>query len=453
MFSMWARAQWARVAALGVAAPLLVGGMAPVSAQAAEHRMTPAYDSQSQVDYVADFQPDVVPAKPTCLTLNPIACFAPDTIRSAYGFPAVDDPVVNGAGRTIVIIEAFQSPTISDDLKAFDHMFRVPDPAKFVTVTLPGTPPFNPNDPHQFGWWHETAIDVEWAHAIAPLAGIILVQAISDKDADMVAALQYAVHHNLGDVISQSFGEAEACADAAVLRRQHAAFEAARKLGITVFASSGDQGAARQTCDGKPGSFMFGASTPASDPEVTAVGGTQLLAVPDGMPPDVHATYISETAWNTARGASGGGFSAIYRRPGYQAPFQKNNKARGLPDVAYDAANTSGFVVTWNGGGFLAFGTSAGTPQWAGIAALADQVSGHRLGSINSRLYKIARSDAYARAFHDVTTGNNSFGGFTGYAAGPGWDPVTGLGTPKVANLIQLLRHEGDGENGGNGQD
>jgi subtilase family serine protease len=175
---------------------------------------------------------------------------------------------------------------------------------------------------------------------------------------------------------------------------------------------------------------MLSASTPASDPDVTAVGGTALTTA------GTNGRYQSESAWS----ASGGGFSTVYRRPGYQAPFQDNNKQRGVPDVAFngDALN-SGVIVVWGGKAIRVGGTSAGSPQWAGIVALADQKGGHRLGEINKSLYHIGKSDAYGSAFHDVTTGNNSIAGITGFAAAPGWDATTGLGTPDVANLIPLL--------------
>jgi subtilase family serine protease len=248
-------------------------------------------------------------------------------------------------------------------------------------------------------------------------------------------ATQYAVDHNLGDVISQSFGEAEMCADPNLVQQEHAIFGTAGDKGMTLFASSGDAGAAQPTCDN--GALMLSASTPASDPNVTGVGGTALMAG------GTNGQYQSESAWS----ASGGGFSTIYRRPGYQAPFQDNNKQRGVPDVAYDADTAhSGVIVVWsalNPSGTFGYwrfgGTSVGSPQWAGIVALADQKGGHRLGAINTRLYHIGKSDAYGSAFHDVASGNNSVAGITGFAAGPGWDAATGLGTPDVANLIPLL--------------
>jgi subtilase family serine protease len=162
---------------------------------------------------------------------------------------------------------------------------------------------------------------------------------------------------------------------------------------------------------------------------------------------DAHTgVYGSESVWNDDFGAGGGGFSTIYRRPGYQAPVQGDNKQRGVPDVAYNGDVRGGVVAAWsvlfpaNVVAFFIFGgTSAGSPQWAGIVALADQKGGHRLGAINKTLYHIGKSDGYGAAFHDITSGNNSFEGVAGFEAVAGWDAATGLGTPDVANLIPLL--------------
>jgi subtilase family serine protease len=401
--------------------------------------MTPALDAESQFEFISDFQADALPPLP-CLHSTPIGCFGADTLRAAYAIQPLLDGGITGAGRTIVVVDAFQNPTIEADLAKFDSYWNIPAPPSFTVLSPYGVPAFDPTNRIQVGWSQEISIDVEWAHAVAPGAAIVLVQANSEKDVDLVDATSYAIRHNLGDVITQSFGEAETCAPSEVLAKQHAAFRAAGERGISVFASSGDKGAARQSCDGN--SLVLSASTPASDPNVTGVGGTRLLA--DGT-----GGYLSETAWNTASGASGGGFSTIYRRPGYQATAHDNKKSRGVPDVAYNADGTTGYLAVWNGRGGLVHGTSAGAPQWAGIAALADQAAGHRLGALNQRLYRIAKSDAYGSAFHDITTGNNTFGGIAGYSAGPGWDPVTGLGSPQVATLVGLLARDGEGEHEG----
>ena len=425
----------ARAAVLALSAPLLVAGSVPAASFG--HAMVPAVDAESQVDFYADSEADGTITLPPCLKSIPLGCFTPQTIRAAYGIQAMLEQGINGAGRTIVIIDAFQSPTLDTDVATFDTLFGLP-PIHLTKHPMVGIPPWDP-DPNkpQLSFSKEITIDVELAHVAAPEAAIVLVEASSEKDTDLVAATQFAVDNNLGDVITQSFGEAEMCASQAVLEQQHAVFEKAAEMGITVFASSGDKGAARQACDGSK-TLVFSASTPASDPGVTAVGGTRLVAGKEGA-------YMSETAWNTPAppaiaGASGGGFSTLYRRPSYQAPLQKdNNKARGVPDVAYNADPGKPFLVIYNGRGAFAAGTSAGTPQWAAIVALADQAAGHRLGSINKTLYHIGKSDAYSTAFNDVTAGNNTFMGIAGYDAKPGWDAVTGVGSPNVANLIPLL--------------
>jgi len=418
-----ARALLARAAFLALSAPLLTVGAVPASAATIGHAMTAAVESESEVDFYSDSEADAGIRLPTCLNAVPLGCFNPQTIRAAYGIQAVLDQGITGKGRTIVIIGAFDDPKLNADLATFDTAFGLPQ----ITVTplQPfGVPP-TPTTKVQVNFSVEIAIDVEWAHAIAPDAAIVLVEAKSEKDADLVAATMYAVDNNLGDVITQSFGEAEMCATPAVLAQQHAVFQKAGDLGITVFASSGDKGAGRQACN-DPNSLVFSVSTPASDPEVTAVGGTHLVAGAGG-------TYESESAWSS----SGGGFSTLYRRPGYQAPLQKdNNKARGVPDVAYAAEF---YVAWWMGRGAVVAGTSAGAPQWAGIIALADQAAGRRLGAINKSLYHIGKSDAYSSAFNDITSGANTFAGANVFEAKPGWDAVTGLGTPKVANLIPLL--------------
>jgi len=434
------RALWARAAFLALSAPLLMAGAVPGSAATIAHAMAPAVESESQVDFFADSEADATIRLPPCLKTVPLTCFQPSTIRAAYGIQPVLDQGITGTGMTIVIIGAFQNPKIQSDLAIFDTAWGILPPPRLTIcpsascVTPWAVPAFDPNPKGvQLPFSIEISIDVEWAHAVAPDAAIVLVEARSEKDTDLVAATKYAVDHNLGDVITQSFGEAEMCAGPAVLAQQHAVFRKAGDLGITVFASSGDKGAGRQACN-DPNSLVLSVSTPASDPEVTAVGGTHLVAGAGGA-------YQSESAWS----GSGGGFSTLFRRPGYQAPFHKDNKARGVPDVAYNADKATGYVIWWMGMGGVVGGTSAGAPQWAGIIALADQAAGRRLGPINKSLYHIGKSDAYSAAFHDITAGNNTFAGINGFAAGPGWDAVTGLGTPNVANLIPLLVAAGDG--------
>jgi subtilase family serine protease len=361
-------------------------------------------------------------------------CYDPAQVRTAYGF---DKLHADGSGRTIVIVDAYQSPTIRQDLALFDQSFGLP--AGDLSIIAPdGLTPFNSNDANQVGWAGEITLDVEWAHAIAPGAAIDLVLAKSNEDADILSATKYAVDHDLGDVISQSFGEGEKCMDPAILSAQHEVFRQATSKGITLLASAGDQGSAQPDCNGD-GGFFKSASTPASDPYVTGVGGTRLVA-------DSAGRYQSESTWNevaTYGDAGGGGYSTVYGTPAYQKRLHL--PSRGVPDVAYNAAINGGvlavFSVPLGQPAYFRFGgTSAGSPQWAGLVADADQLNGGRVGFLNDRLYGWASSPTLeGRLFHDVTTGDNAYGAISGYAAKPGWDAATGVGSPKADALVPQL--------------
>src|SRR6185312_15057354 len=170
----------------------------------------------------------------------------------AYKFlgKAYDIPTkLTGAGQTIVIIDAFGDPTLTQDLGVEDSTFGLP--AANLSVIYPnGQPTFDPTNADEVNWSGEIALDVESAHAVAPAAKIDLVVAKSDQDADILSALKYVVAHRLGSVLSQSFGEAESCEDPSIVKADHVLFAAAAAQGMTVFASSGDNGAAQPTCDG-----------------------------------------------------------------------------------------------------------------------------------------------------------------------------------------------------------
>ena len=376
----------------------------------------------------------------SCQLSSPAGCYGPTQIRAAYGIDKLAAHGLDGKGRTIVIVDAFQSPTIQHDLTTFDALFDLPDPVLQI-VAPDGLTPFDPADGNHVGWAGEITLDVEWAHAVAPAAKIVLVLAKSNNDPDILSATKYAVDHNLGDVISQSFGEAEQCMAPAVLKATHQVFAKATAKHITLLASSGDQGAAQPTCDNT--SFFKAASTPASDPNVTGVGGTRLVA--DGLT----GAYASESVWNEPDFASagGGGFSVKYRAPLYQ--LAQRLPMRGVPDIAYNAAIIGGVLAVWSSSGLgtdLVFrfgGTSAGSPQWAGLVALADQLRHGRIGSINNALYALALSPTiYGTLFHDVTVGDNTYHGdvtVDGFAAKRGWDAASGLGTPKANLLVPAL--------------
>jgi subtilase family serine protease len=413
----------------------------------------------------------------TCqLGLSVGACYDPYQMRRAYGLDSLINAGYDGTGRTIVIIDAFQNPALTTQMAMFDTQYGLP--AVQLTQIAPfGLTPFVPGDPNMTGWAEEISLDVAWAHAMAPGAKIILALAKSNQDSDLQDVLQYVVDNNLGDVISMSFGEGETCMDPAIVAAQHAAFAEATLKGITLFASSGDQGAAQPTCDGN--SWMKSASTPASDPLVTGVGGTELIAADwttactvasrDSSncptPNPVPGTYESETAWNegppfgdfqnrfAATEATGGGFSVLYDAPPYQKATVKGGQ-RGVPDVSYNAAILHG-VLTYLAipgvppGWYRFGGTSAGAPQWSAILAIANQKAGGRLGFLNSAIYQIGKvNKAYPVSFNDITAGTNSAGEFDsngnpvivlGFNAGSGWDATTGTGTPIVSGLVDYL--------------
>ncbi len=424
---------------------LPVSGASAATHLTADHRMSPAVSAPHAYKYIGQAgQPVSSGYLFSCqepgAALN---CYTPPELATAYDIPGQ----LTGAGQTIVIIDAFGDPEVAADLGVEDSTFGLP--AANLSIIYPdGQPVFDPTSADEVGWSGEIALDVESAHAIAPAAKIDLVISKSDQDADIESALKYAVTHRLGSVLSQSFGEAEACEEPSITKADHLLFALAAVEGISVFASSGDNGAAQASCDGS--SFIKAVSTPASDPLVTGVGATSLTASqPNGG-------YESETAWNDQYGASGGGYSTLYSRPVYQDGFVHSN-ARGVPDVAYSGDVNNGLLIAWSqgdptqvGGIYLFGGTSAGSPQWAAITALADQSARHSLGFLNNDLYLLARSPAvYNYVFHDTTTGNNSVSlidsnnntvNITGYPAAKGWDPVTGLGTPDVAHLLKFLK-------------
>ena len=471
---------WRRAATLGAAVALAVsavsiGAVTPVAA-AHGNKVTPAVGGFPKVSRAVQTAAAHFSCQDVPLDTGDGRCYTPQQIRAAYGIQSLLDRGTTGKGRTIVIIDSYSNPYIRSDLRIFDETFGLPDPV-FRQVAPDGLTPFDFNNPEHIGWSSEISLDVQWAHAVAPGAAITLVLAKSSLDTDILSATKYAVDHNLGDVISQSFGVAESCVDPALNRAQHRLFQEATDKGISLFASTGDDGAAQYNCDGTD--FVKQASSPANDPLVTAVGATNLQADSNT------GAYGSERAWadqfsgadfytscfpTDQFGCSGGGFSNTFDRPAFQDSVRRVvGNRRGLPDVAYNGGVDGGVLAHWGVGlqalfgvdpkdpHFFAFGgTSAGVPQWAGLTVLADQLAHHRLGSINDDLYRIASSPArYRAAFHDVTTGNNAFtwcatvatdgsactatASLSGYQTRRGWDAVTGLGTPKADVLVPML--------------
>lgn len=407
-------------------------------------------------------------------------CLDPYEMRHAYQVDSLIAEGYNGSGETIVIVDAFQHPNLVAQMATFDSFYGLPA-VQLTQIAPDGLTPFNKNNGNMVGWAEEISLDVEWAHAMAPGAKIVLVLAKSDNDVDIVSALRYAVNNNLGNVISMSFGENESCLGPKLTTAFHDVFAAATEKNITLFASSADQGAALNTCDGN--SWVRAVSSPASDPLVTGVGGTELTVAKYCLPArgcnpasnPVAGTWESEKAWNEGLPygdygnifgygtlSGGGGFSVVYDEPAFQQGVLHGVKQRAVPDISYNAALEHGVLTYLSipgipNGFYLFGGTSAGAPQWAAITAIADQRAGTSLGFLNTAIYHVVQAhQAYAQSLHDITVGTNSSLQFDvlnnpvnipGFNAGIGWDAATGAGTPMAPGIVsELIRHVSPGD-------
>ena len=469
-----------RLGILAATALLAAGSAVPsaAAAVASGSLLQPAVSSYTLVS--ADPAP---PTEAQCFAIGR-RCFAPQAIYAAYNIGPLYAAGENGSGETIAIVDSWGSDTIAHDLHVFDQSFGVPalcgeesvtctaGMPLFKVMSFQGSPatmvgPSNnsPGQENKAAWSVEVSLDVEWAHSIAPKANILLVTVPTAETLGvqgfplMMNAEQQIVDQGLAQVISQSFASAEDAfgSTASLLNLRHAYVSAAAK-GVTVLGSSGDNGTANTTKQpvGQGGALIPYPTVewPASDPLVTGVGGTYLCTDPNATsarvvdstdPPSRCKANpgVAEVGWI----AAGGGFSHVFTRPSYQDTLPAGSTPigdmRGVPDVAYEASATTGVLVydSLVGGWFVVGGTSVSCPNWAGLVAIADQLNGGGLGLINPALYAIGANPArYAADFFDVTTGNNQLDpSVAGYSATPGWDPVTGLGTPNAANLIPDL--------------
>ncbi|HEY2576986.1 MAG TPA: S53 family peptidase [Streptosporangiaceae bacterium] len=410
-------------------------------------------------------------------------CFTPVSMQNSYNLSPLYAAGDEGQGVTIAIIDSFGNPNMASDLANFDtqfglqHMCGEPGAAcgagipTFTHVYWNGKTQVKSPPPKSKGtglqardaWTVETSLDVEWAHAMAPDANILNVTTNPAETLGvqgfpaMMDAEQFIVDNHQATVITQSFGAAEEsfASTQSLLNLRHA-FVSAAANGVTVLASSGDGGTANPGKEPvkNPKTIPFPTvEWPASDPLVTAVGGTYLCTDPvtgmgvDSTDPPTNCQVTPATreiGWID----SGGGFSHVFSTPSYQDTLPAGSTAiatmRGVPDVAFQASSRTGPLVydtAPGGGGWLVVGgTSCSSPQFAGLVAIADQIAGHGLGQISPTLYQLADSANYSSDFFDVTTGNNQADpAVPGYPATTGWDPVTGLGTPNAANLVPAL--------------
>lgn len=378
-----------------------------------------------------------------------ISCFDPTEMREAYNVPATYD----GSGQTIIIVDAYGDPQIESDLKLFDGLFGLPAPPSFTIYH--GSATQTAGIHAAASWAGETALDVEWAHAIAPNANLVLIEAPSSSGNAINTVERRIVPNYPGAIVSQSFGLQESAISGGgnntQVQQAHKNYQLFTSLGDTVIASAGDFGASNGTNVNSP-------QYPASDPLVTSIGGTEANPYPLGLCPSATPAeaaadichYGGEQTWNepdiaSVPVATGGAPSLIWDAPSYQDGVT-GLSTRAVPDVAYNAAINGGVLVALEGGIFLFGGTSCGSPQWAGIFALVNQarVAGGKpsIGAPNTALYNIYKSARYGSDFHDITAGNNTLVGapLAGYSAVTGYDLTTGIGTPNAANLISDLK-------------
>ena len=341
---------------------------------------------------------------------NPLVTNATPTGYTPSQIAAYLGLSTGGAGQTIAIVAAYDDPNVISDLNTFSNNFALPltcgsagaNPSDCLTFTeaMPqGTPTTDA------GWALEISLDVQWAHAVAPQAAILLVDAASNSDTDLLGGIDYAAGHG-ASVISNSWGEPEFRTE--TLSDGHCNLSSA----VCTFAS-GD--------GGNPGEW------PAYDPYVIAVGGTTLTLGSNG-------SVSSEVAYSD----SGGGVSQYEARPSYQNGFNSYAN-RGMPDVSYDADPSTGFAVydstTYQSqsGWFQVGGTSAGAPQWAAIIAVADQLRANvGEGPLNAASFG-ADATLYgvgSPSIADITSGSNGTCGSI-CTAQTGYDFVTGLGSPR----------------------
>jgi hypothetical protein len=344
-------------------------------------------------------------ATPLVTNVSPLG-HTPAQIEQAYGYNQIsfDNGAIkgNGAGQTIAIVDAYYDPNIAGDLQKFDAQFGLAPPPNLSQFVEQGAT-------INSGWSLETALDVEWAHAMAPAANIDLIEANNSSLGSLLSAVNYARNQANVSVVSMSWGAGEFAAET----QYDSLFTTpSGHIGITFVASSGDAGA--------------GTTWPSVSPNVLAVGGTSLTTNASG-------TYVGETAWS----GSGGGVSSFESEPSYQTSVQSTG-GRTTPDVAFNADPNSGFAVfdsvpyAGENGWFEVGGTSAGAPQWAALIAIADQgrsLSGQgSLSNAQATLYSLPVND-----FHDVTSGSNGFAATTGY------DLVTGRGSPVANSIVAAL--------------
>lgn len=433
-----------------------------------------------------------------------IACYQAFQLQRAYNLAPLFSRGIEGRGETIVIVDAFGSPSIASDLQTFDSQMGLPNPPSFRVIAPEGpittnpstcTSVYSPSGPDlcsdYYGWTDETSLDVEWSHVMAPQANILLVETpMTETEGiygfpQIVAAENYVVDHHLGDVITQSFGAAEPTfTSPGQIDSLRSAYINAAQHRVTVLAASGDQGSTDDYCDptsgcANPDNVFCCFSTraidwPSSDPLVTAVGGTQLhlnaqgyRTAPDSVWNDLSST-VGVTGPVYTWGSSGGGHSTVFSRPPFQFGVAPSfGGGRSTPDIAMSAAvngavdfydTTDPLVAGWG----IVGGTSEASPLFSGVVALADQDAGHSLGYLDPALYAMSHSRG-PDGIVPISQGSNTYTfclptdiqsdgscasssdlvTVPGFNANGSYNDATGLGTVDAAAFVPTLARFG----------
>ncbi len=410
--------------------------------------------------------------------------YSPDEVQTAYDMKPLYAAGSDGTGETVVIVDAFGSPTIAQDAQVFSQVYGLP-PIDLQVLRAPGAVN-NPADP---GWDTETTLDVEWAHALAPGAKIVLVIGPTNH-ADLDEAVNWAVVHHLGNTISNSWSTIEGFANPVVFNRVNRILQMAAAQGIDANFATGDFG------DEVVRVGVPRVDFPASSPFATGVGGTSLALNPDntlafqtgwgnnltriadtialGSPPAVPPLHLG------FQGGAGGGTSILYSKPSFQADIP--GSMRGVPDISMIADAFTGVEIIQTIGGQLSVGviggTSLATPAFSGVMAIAAQKAGHPLGQAAPLLYNLpdgaitdvapfpspdnvtgiinsnpVSADSLAAPLGNTTSYFSAlynspfstrwfvltFGTDSSLTVTPGWDNVTGLGTPDGAKFVNAL--------------
>jgi subtilase family serine protease len=408
--------------------------------------------------------------------------YTPSQFRGAYGVAKAVSHGNDGSGVTVAIIDAYAAPTIVYDVNRYSHDNGVPvfKRGQFRQIVDPGLAT-QPPQTDESGWYGEETLDIEAVHGMAPGAKIAFLGALNSQDASLDVMMNYVIDHRLARIVSNSYGELGEQLPPELIKAENSIYLQAALEGIGIYFSSGDDGDEVDTLNYRTVDW------PASSPWVTAVGGTSLGVGACNQ-------YLFETGWGTGHSVlgdgvwtpappgdwwygGGGGTSVLYGQPWYQhrvVPasiadyFDTGTNWRAVPDVAMDGDPTTGMLVgetqIFSGGVYYDTyrigGTSLSCPLFAGVMALADQRARFPHGFANPALYRLARSHAYrdivdpktaiAAVRSDFVNGENDADGvsFTLRSMNdteslhtiPGYDDVTGVGTPNGETFLNALR-------------